>query len=132
MSNGPEPRVRYGGSFELVSVRQGLIELEFGDRLWIGGIESGGLIEAEVGLGRGAGGTQQRRPAGKIEIGENGAYGNGTRNEGDDAHRSTTGRADERQDIVDTRDEGSPARGSTPAWGDSVRRTRDGLSVEFP
>ena len=24
MSNGPEPRVRYGGLFELVSVRQGL------------------------------------------------------------------------------------------------------------
>ena len=35
MSNGPEPRVRYGGSFELVSARQGLIELEFGDRLRI-------------------------------------------------------------------------------------------------
>ena len=51
MSNEPEPRVRYGGSFELVSVRQGLIELEFGDRLRIRRIEFGGLIEREVSLG---------------------------------------------------------------------------------
>ena len=77
MSNEPEPRVRYGGSFELVSVRQGLIELEFGDRLRIRGIEFGGLIEREVSLGWGAGGTQQRRPAGKIEVGENGVDGIG-------------------------------------------------------
>ena len=61
MSNGPEPRVRYGGSFELVSVRQGLIELELGDRLRIRRIEFGALIEPEVSLGWGAGGTQQRK-----------------------------------------------------------------------
>ena len=58
MSNGPEPRVRYGGSFELVSVRRGLIELELADRLRIRGIKFGGLIESEVSLGWGAGGTQ--------------------------------------------------------------------------
>ena len=57
------------GSVGQVSVRQGLIELEFGDRLRIRGIECGGLIEPEVSLGWGAGGTQQRRPAGKIEVG---------------------------------------------------------------
>ena len=70
-------------------------------------------------------------------IGENGANGNGIGDEGDDAHRSTATtlravpRADERQHIVDARDEGSPARGHAPAWGDS-RRTGDGLSVELP
>ena len=69
MPNGPEPRVRYGGSVELVSVGHGLIELEFGDRLRIRGIESGELIEPEVGLGWDAGGTQEGRPAGKIEVG---------------------------------------------------------------
>jgi len=67
------PRVQYGGSVGLTSVGYGLIELEFGDRLRIRGIESGGLIEPEVGLGWGAGGTQERRPAGEIEIGEDGA-----------------------------------------------------------
>jgi len=117
MSNGSEPRVRYDGSFELVSVRQRLIELELGDRVGIRGIESGGLIEAEVGLWWGAGGTQQRRPAGKIEVGENGVDGNGIGDEGDDTHGSTTRRADERQDIIDASDEGGPSRGRTPAWG---------------
>jgi hypothetical protein len=117
MSNEPEPRVRYGGSFELVSVRQGLIELEFGDRLRIRGIEFGGLIEREVSLGWGAGGTQQRRPAGKIEVGENGVDGIGIGDEGDNTHGSTTRRADERQDIIDASDEGGPSRRRTPAWG---------------
>ena len=102
------------------------------DRLRIRGIESGGLIEPEVGLGWGTGGTQQRRPAGKIEVDEDGAYGNGIGDEGDDAHRSTTGRAHERERLIDPGDEGSPSRGSTAAWGGSVRRTRGGLSVELP
>ena len=46
--------------------------------------------------------------------------GNGIGDEGDDAHGSTTGRADERQDIIDASDEGGPSRGSTPAWGGSA------------
>jgi hypothetical protein len=119
MANGSDPASGTAGSGSVGqgSVRQGLIELEFGDRLRIRGIEFGGLIEPEVSLWWGAGGTQQRRPAGKIEIGENGAYGNGIRNEGDDSHRSTTGRADERQDIIDASDEGGPSRRRTPAWG---------------
>ena len=100
-----------------LSVGQRLIELEFGDRVGIRGIESGGLIEPEVGLWWGASGTQERRPTGKIEVGEDGSNGNGIGDEGDDAHRSTTGRADERQDIIDASDEGGPSRGRTPAWG---------------
>ena len=59
-----------------------------GDRLRICGIEPGGLIEPQVGLGRGAGGTQGRRPTGKIEVGEDGANGKGIGDEGDDAHGS--------------------------------------------
>ena len=49
------------GRGRVLSVGQGLIELEVGDRLWVGGIQSGGLIEPEVGLGWGTGGTQERR-----------------------------------------------------------------------
>ena len=122
MANGSDPASGTAGpgSVGQVSVRQGLIELEFGDRLRIRRIEFGGLIEPEVSLGWGAGGTQQRRPAGKIEVGENGVDGNGIGDEGDDTHGSTTGRADERQDIIDASDEGGPSRGSTPAWGGSA------------
>ncbi len=45
---------------------------------------------------------QWRGSGGEIEIGQNGAYGDGIGDEGDDAHRSTTGRADKRQDIATT------------------------------
>ena len=69
----------------------------------IGGVESAGLIELEEALRRRPSGRQWRGLGREIEIGENGAYGNGTRNEGDDAHRSTAGRADERQDIIEMR-----------------------------
>ena len=65
----------------------------------IGGIESGRLVETEHPLGWGTSGTRERRPAGKIEVGEDGANGNGIGDEGDDAHRSTTRRADERAHI---------------------------------
>ena len=49
----------------LLSVGQGLIELDVWDRLRICGIEPGGLIEPQVGLGRGAGGTQGRGRLGR-------------------------------------------------------------------
>ena len=58
-----------------------------------------GLIEPQVGLGWGAGGTQGRRPTGKIEVGEDGANGKGIGDEGDDAHGSAARRAEERQDL---------------------------------
>ena len=45
------------GPRSVLSVVQGLIELDLGDRLRIRRIESGGLIESELGLGWGAGGT---------------------------------------------------------------------------
>ena len=66
------PRVGGGYFVDCISVGQGLIELEVGDRFRIRGIESGGLIEPEVGLGWGAGGTQKRRPTRKIEADEDG------------------------------------------------------------
>ena len=131
MANGSDPASGTAGpgSVGQVSVRQRLIELEgtarsgFRIGFRIGGVESAGLIELGEALRRRPNGRQWRGLGREIEIGENGAYGNGTRNEGDDAHRSTTTtlravpRADERQDIVDTRDEGSPARGRTAARG---------------
>ena len=138
---------RHGG---VLSVSQRLIELEgtarsvVGNRFRIGGVEPIGLIEPEQARPRFArcprrpSGRQWRGSGGEIEIGEDGVYGKGIGDEGDDAHRSTTTtlcavpRADERQDIIDASDEGGPSRGSTPAWGGSVRRTRGGLSAELP
>ena len=67
-----------------VSVRQRLIELEFRNGFRIGGVESAGLIELEEALRRRPSGRQWRGLGREIEIGENGAYGNGIRNEGDD------------------------------------------------
>ncbi len=93
----------------MLSVGQGLIELNLGDRLRIRGIEPGGLIEAQVGLGWGAGRRQWRGSGGEMEMRENRANGKGIGNEGDDAHGSTTRRADERQGIIDARDEGGPS-----------------------
>ena len=81
----------------------------------IGGIEPAGLIEFEEALGRRPSRRQARRPTGKVEVGKDGAYGNGIGDERDDAHRSTTGRADEWQHVVDTRDEGGPERGRATA-----------------
>ena len=81
----------YGG---VLSVRQRLIELEFGNGFRIGGVEPAGLIELEDARPRCArcprcpSGRQWRGSGGEIEIGQNGANGNGIRNEGDDAHRS--------------------------------------------
>lgn len=132
MPNGPDPASGTAGPSNDITVGEGLIELVFRNGFGVGGIESEGLIEPEVGLGWGTGGTQERRPAGKIEVGEDGANGNGNGDEGDDAHRSTTRRANERQDIIDASDKRGPSRGSTAAWGGSVRRTRGGLSVELP
>ena len=63
---------------------------------------------------------------------EDGAYGDGIGDEGDDTHGSTTRQADERENIIDASDEGGPSRGSTAACAGSVRRTRDALSVELP
>ena len=119
MANGSDPASGTAGpgSVGQVSVRQRLIELDLRNGFRIGGVESAGLIELEEALRRRPSGRQWRRLGREIEIGENGAYGNGIRNEGDDAHRSTTGWADERHDIVDTRNEGSPARGRTAARG---------------
>ena len=91
-------RAEGSGRRGVLSVGQGLIEVQLWDRLRIRGIESGGLIEPEFGLGWGAGGTQGRRPTGKIEVREDRTNGNG--NEGDDAHRSTAGWADERERLA--------------------------------
>ena len=115
-----------------ISVGQGLIELVFRNGLRIGGIESERLVEPELGLGWGAGGTQERRPTGKIEADEDGADGRWIGDKGNDTHGSAARGADEREDLIDASDEGSPSRGGTAAWGGSVRRTRGGLSVELP
>ena len=137
MLNGPDRRVGAGGSVVrgpsgYISVGYGLIELEFRKGLRISGIESGRLIESELGLGWAAGGSQERRPTGKIEADEDRADGRWIGDEGDDTHGSAARGADEREDIIDASDKGGPSRGSTAAWGGSVRRTRRGLSAELP
>ena len=109
---------KHGG---VLSVGQRLIEVEGTARsvvrngFRIGGVEPAGLIEFEEALGRRPSRRQWRGSGGEIEIGEDGAYGNGIGDEGDDAHRSTAGRADERQHIVDASDESGPARRPTAA-----------------
>ncbi len=66
-----------------------------GNGLRIGGVEFAGLIEFEEArtrcprCPRRPSGRQWRGLGGEIEIGQNGAYGNGIGDEGDDAHRST-------------------------------------------
>ena len=54
-----------------------MIELEFRNGFRIGGVESAGLIELEEALRRRPSGRQWRGLGREIEIGENGAYGNG-------------------------------------------------------
>ena len=137
MPHGPDSEPARPWSVGQVSIGQGLIELEFGNRFRIGRVEPADLIEREHALGWSASRRQWRGSGGEIEIGEDAADGNGIRNEGDDAHRSTATtlravpRADEREDVIDVRDEGGPARGRAATWGDAVRRTGDGLSTEL-
>ncbi len=119
------------GRGSVLSVGQGLIELEFGKGLRISGIESGRLIESELGLRWGAGRSEERSPTGKIETGQDGVDGRWIGDEGDDTHGSAARRADEWEDVIDPSDEGCPSRGSTAAWCGSVRRTRDRLRVEL-
>ncbi len=101
----------------VLSVRQRLIELKFRYGLRIGVIEPAGLIELEDALGRCPSGRQWRGSGGEIEMRENGANGNGIGDECDDDHRSTTRRADLRQDIIDASVEGGPERGGAAARG---------------
>ena len=140
MLNGPDPRVGGGpvrGPLGYISVGLRLIEFVFGNRFRIGGIESGGLIEAQVGLGWGPGRRQWRGSGGESEMREDGVNGNGIGDEGDDTHgfpatASRGARAHEREDLIDASDKRGPSRGSTAAWGGSVRRTRGGLSAKLP
>jgi hypothetical protein len=49
MPNGPDPASGTAGPSNDISVGEGLIELVFRNGFGVGGIESGGLIEPEVG-----------------------------------------------------------------------------------
>ena len=114
MAHGPGPESGAEGPWSVgqVSVGLRLIELEGTARsvvrngLRIGGVKPVSLIELEDALGRRPSGRQWRGSGGEIQVGEDGANGNGIGDEGDDAHRSTTTtlravpRADERQDII--------------------------------
>jgi len=79
-----------------------------------------------------SGRSQERRPTGKIETGQDGVDGRWIGDEDDDTHGSAARRADEWEDVIDPSDEGCPSRGSTAAGCGSVRRARDRLRVELP
>ena len=110
MANGFDPASGTAGPGSVGQVSLGLsqsatdrlIELEFGNRFRIGRVEPAGLIEREEALGWSASRREWRGSGGEIEIGQNGADGNGIGDEGDDAHRGTATtlravpRADER------------------------------------
>ncbi len=87
--SGVDPQPSGTKAWGVLSVWERLIEFKLGNGFWIGGVEMAGLVESEFRLGWGAGGGHARRPTGKIEVGEDRANGNGIRNEGDDADRTT-------------------------------------------
>ena len=90
-------------------VGQGLVELEVGHGLGIGGVEARRLIDQEIPLRRPASGREGRRPVGRSRCtkdgGENGRVGE----KGEDLHGAAAGRTEERQDLVDPGEEHGPA-----------------------
>ncbi len=87
---------------------QGLIELEVGHGVSIGGVEGGSLIEQEVTLRGRAGGREERGPVGQLEVEEDGGDDGRVGEEGEDAHGSAAGGAEEREDLVDAGEEDGP------------------------
>ena len=104
---GGRPQLEEHGYRSVLSVGQRLIELEYRNGFGIGGLEPAALVELEDTLGRRPSRRQWRGSGGESEMREDGVNGNGVRNEGDDVHRSTARRAEERENIIDASDEGA-------------------------
>jgi hypothetical protein len=86
--------------------RQGLVELEVGDGLGLGGIEGQCLIEEpgeEITLGRSASGREGRGRGfvREVEVEEDGGDDGRIGQEREDPHLAATGGAEQRQHIVD-------------------------------
>jgi len=115
------------------AVGQRLVELEVGRGLGIGGVEAGRLVEEEVPLGRASSGSERRRPVGDVEVEEDGGDDGWVGEEGEDSHGAAAGRAEERQDLVDTGEEHGPAdargTGSPRRLVQRARSERGGLGV---
>jgi hypothetical protein len=95
----------------------GLIELVLRAGLGIGEVEGGGLVEVEFGLGRAASGGDTGRPMGQIEVEEDALDGGGEGDEGDDAHLTAAGGAEEREHLVDAGQELGPEHAAGHAAG---------------
>ncbi len=87
--------------------RGGLIDVERGDGLRLGGIEGQGLIESgldgevELEVGRSSRRVKLRGSGGLAHVGEGPADGEGVGEEGDEAQGLTAAGADEREGVVD-------------------------------
>ena len=90
-------------------VGQRLVELEVGHGFGIGGIEARRLVEQQGSLGRAASGREGRGPVGKVEVQKDGGEDGRVGEKGEDPHGAATGRAKERQDLVDPGEEHGPA-----------------------
>ena len=88
---------------------QGLVEVEVGHRLGLGGIEARRLVDQEISLRRPASGREGRRPVGEVEVHEDGGEDGRIGDEGEDLHGAAAGGTEERQDLVDPGEEHGPA-----------------------
>jgi hypothetical protein len=90
-------------------VGQRLVEPEVGHGLGVGGVKARRLVQHEVTLGWAASRCEGRGFVGKVEVKEDGGDNRRVGEKGEDAHGATAGRAEERQDFVDTGEEHGPA-----------------------
>ena len=90
----------------------GLIELELRGGLGIDEVESRGLIEVELGLRRSPRGGDPGGPMWEVEMEEDALEGGGEGDEGEDAHLTPAGGAQEGQHFVDAGEELGPAHAS--------------------
>ena len=106
------PAGRTGGASEVEVVGRGLVELEVGDRLWLGGVEGRCLIEEpgkEIALGRSACGSEGRGLVREVEVEEDGGDDGRTGEEREDPHLAATCGTEQRQHVVDAREQDGPS-----------------------
>ena len=107
-----EPNEDSRGGIELSVVEvawQGLVEVEVGRRLGLGGIEARRLVDREISLRRPASGRERRGPVGEVEVQKNGGDDGRVGEKGEDLHGAAAGRTEERQDLIDPGEEHGPA-----------------------
>ena len=108
------------GASEVEVVGRGLVELEVGDRLWLGGVEGRCLIEEpgkEIALGRSACGSEGRGLVREVEVEEDGGDDGRIGEEREDPHLTATGGTEQRQHVVDASEQDGPADPRGRGWG---------------